>query len=358
MASIDAVCIRSCARQVKIVCAHVCVCLLVLVLCLSFFAFPVGMADARAVSAELVLEVESGRVLHAQQAYSCLPMASTTKILTAITVLEHIDPSTVVTVSKKAVGTEGSSIYLREGERWKVEDLLYGLMLRSGNDAAVQLALSVGGSIEEFARMMNHTAVRAGATKSNFVNPHGLHDGAHYTTAYDLALITAYALRNPIFRRIVGCKVHRYQHPSGEQRSFENKNKMLRGFAGADGVKTGYTQAAGRCLVTSATRDGMQLVCVVLNVHAMWQRSATLLDGAFKDYKMVTIWQPDEVKYTTFRAKTLPVRCNKLLRYPLQQEELGKISLQYSWEGRTDPRGEVTVALGDRVLFHEPISVW
>lgn len=245
-------------------------------------------ASAAYGSGAVVIEQTSGRVLYRQNPYARLYPASTTKILTALCVLNALSLDHKITVPKKAVGIEGSSIYLREGETLTVEELLLGLMLRSGNDAAVALALAVSPSIEEFASLMNRTASECGATDSNFVNPHGLHDDNHYTTALDLALITARAYENAEFRRIAAT---RYAKISGveEDRHIANKNKMLYLFDGANGVKTGFTKKSGRCLVSSAVRDGMQLICVVLNHPNMWNDSISMLENAFANFKMTPV---------------------------------------------------------------------
>ena len=181
-----------------------------------------------AARAAVVMEASSRRVLYAKNPHMKLPMASTTKIMTAILAIEMGNLEDVVTVSPKAMGVEGSSIYLAKGERLTLEQLLYGLMLRSGNDAAVAIAEHIGGSVENFVRLMNRKAVQIGARNTNFVNPHGLHDDMHYTTAYDLALISAYAMQNPVFRTIVSTK---YKKIPWEGRSYDrvlqNKNALL-----------------------------------------------------------------------------------------------------------------------------------
>ncbi len=229
--------------------------------------------------AECVAEVTSRRFLHARNEDAELPMASTTKILTACIVIEDCPLDEVVTVPKEAERTEGSSVYLRAGEQYTVRDLLYGLMLRSGNDCAVTLALHHSGSIEAFAQVMTERAHAMGAEKSYFMNPHGLPDGRHRTTARDLALVAAYAMEHETFREIVSCKYY-------EPRGWKNKNKMLWEYEGATGIKTGFTVAAGRCLVTSAEREGMKLVCVLLNCPETYERTAELLDAAFSSYGM------------------------------------------------------------------------
>ncbi|MDE6412157.1 MAG: D-alanyl-D-alanine carboxypeptidase, partial [Clostridia bacterium] len=240
-------------------------------------------ADAATASmGECVVEVSSRRFLSELNADKKLPMASTTKIMTALVILEEDDLDEVVTVPKEAEGTEGSSVYLKAGEEITVRELLYGLMLRSGNDCAVTLALHHSGSVKNFARAMNEKAASLGAENSHFTNPHGLPDEEHYTTARDLALITAAAMENESFREIVSTKFYK-------PRSWKNKNKMLWNFDGAIGVKTGFTVRAGRCLVSAAERDGMTIVSVVLNSPQMFERSEELLQNAFETYHMVQL---------------------------------------------------------------------
>ncbi len=240
-------------------------------------------ADASA-TAEIAMELQTGTVLKESNADLKLPMASTTKIMTAIIIVEDCDLNKVITVPDAAVGVEGSSIYLKKGEEINVKDLLYGLMLRSGNDAAAALAIHHSGSAEKFVEAMNERAKKIGAHNTSFKNPSGLPDDQHYTTARDLCEIARYAMRNKTFKEVVSAKSH-----SGEYRSFINKNKMLYNYDGANGVKTGYTMKAGRCLVTSAERNGMDVVCVVLNCPDMYVRSGDILDACFNDYNLIKI---------------------------------------------------------------------
>ena len=240
-------------------------------------------------------------------------MASTTKVLTAIIILDDCDLDEEVTIPKAAEGTEGSSVYLRAGDIYTVRELLYGLMLRSGNDCAVTLALHHSGTIDRFADAMNAKAVSLGAENSHFTNPHGLPDENHYTTARDLALISAYAMENDTFRDIVSCKFY-------EPRGWQNKNKMLFEYEGAIGVKTGYTIRAGRCLVTSAEREGMRLVCVVLDSPEMYERTAELLDAAFEKYDLIKLCD----KSQPFEG----YRIYEDFFYPLTDAERDKITIQ------------------------------
>lgn len=281
-------------------------------------------------SAEVVIERDSLRVLTGANIDEKMPMASTTKILTAITVLENANLKDRVTITKESVGIEGSSIYLKEGEVLTVEELLYGMMMRSGNDAAHALAIHVAKSIEKFAQLMNSVALKCGAINSNFVNPHGLSDINHYTTAKDLALITCYALKNEQFQKIVSTKSITFN-----DRTFANKNKMLNLYEGADGVKTGYTKNAGRCLVTSATKKGMQLVSVVLNCGPMYERSEELLDYCFDNFKPTCVLKQDEIlaeipiKDSVIIDEKFPVRLCKDLIIPLKEGEINSIGVEF-----------------------------
>lgn len=234
--------------------------------------------------AEIAMELESGKILHCKNIDAKLPMASTTKIMTALIIAEDCDLSEVITIPESAVGVEGSSIYLKKDEQLSVKDLLYGLMLRSGNDAACALAVYHSGSVEKFVDRMNERAQELGANSTSFKNPSGLPDDGHYTTAKDLCNIARHAMSNKVFKEVVSTKQY-----NGDYRQFLNKNKLLSILDGANGVKTGYTKKAGRCLVSSAARDGMDIICVVLNCYDMFERSAAIINGCFAKYCTETI---------------------------------------------------------------------
>ncbi len=275
---------------------------------------PIFRGEAATVSrAECVLEVDSKRLLVRRQDEMKLPMASTTKILTAIIVIDDCDLDAVVTVPREAVGVEGSSVYLKEGDEYTVRDLLYGLMLRSGNDCAETLALYHSGCISAFAQVMNERAAALGAQSSHFVNPHGLPVEGHYTTACDLARISAYAMENERFVEIVSCK---YYQPRG----WYNKNKMLVRYDGATGVKTGFTLRAGRCLVTSAKKDGLNLLAVVLNSPQMYERTEELLNYCFSAYQMTAVYERGN------DLQGLYGKCD--FYYPLKEEEKAAVTVR------------------------------
>jgi len=237
--------------------------------------------------AAALIDVASGRILFSKAGDKRMRIASTTKIMTAIIAIEHGHLADKVTVSKLAFGKEGSSIYLKLGEEMSLSDLLYGLMLRSGNDAATAIAEYVGGSQEGFVYLMNRKAEEIGMTRSHFANPSGLDASDHYSTADDMARLAAYALKNPIFREVVKTKSKQVSR-EGEpwDTVWTNKNKMLSLYPGSDGVKTGFTQLSRRCLVSSATRDGQQLAAVTLNDGSDWADHSRMLDYGFKNYPL------------------------------------------------------------------------
>ncbi len=285
-------------------------------------------------SSAIVIDTVTGRVIYEKNANQKKSMASTTKIMTAIVAIEKGNLDDVVKTSRRASYVEGSSIWLEEGEKQRLEDLLYGLMLSSGNDAAIAIAEHIGGSVEEFAVIMTNKAREIGAVNTSFKNPHGLDADGHYTTAYDLALITRYALQNKKFAEIV--KTQKWKIPwqgHSWERVLNNKNKMLRMYEGCDGVKTGYTKKTGRCLVSSATRDDWQVVAVTINAPNDWSDHSKMLDYAFENYKLEVIMEKDEY------MKTLPVMDGKKdkvslvngskLVLPLKEGEKEKIRIEY-----------------------------
>ena len=242
--------------------------------------------EANALSAEkaILLDAATGRVILEKNADSQSLIASTTKIMTALIVCEQCNVLDRMRIPKEAVGIEGSSMYLQEGEILTIQELLYGLMLHSGNDAAVALAIYCGGTVEGFAELMNDKAHNLGLTGSHFVNPNGLDAPDHYSTARDLAILSAYAMDNPIFYKTVSAKT-----VTIGERYLRNHNKLLWQVEGADGVKTGYIRAAGRLLVSSATRNGRQLIAVTINAPDDWRDHAALLGDGFSRYEVKRI---------------------------------------------------------------------
>lgn len=283
-------------------------------------------------TAALVMEAGSGRVLYSKNPTVRKSIASTTKIMTAIIALEKGDPEDVVTISCKAAGTWGSSLNLGAGQKYTLLELLYGMLMNSGNDAAVAIAEHIGGSVEAFADMMNSKARELGAANTVYVTPHGLDAPGQYSTAYDLAIITRYALKNPIFARIVA--TNRSSIPG---RQLYNTNELLELYPGADGVKTGYTGQAGRCLVASATRNGMRIISVVLGSPTRYRRaeaSRMILDYGFNNYAMHTMIKTGGgFKSLPVRRGVLPTMAVKALdtvEIPLREDELDRLETRVS----------------------------
>ncbi len=236
------------------------------------------------------MDVRTGRVLYGRDIHRPWSPASTTKMLTAVLALERLPENAVVTISPRAAAARsGTAIGLEAGEQWLIGDLVRAMLVHSANDAAVAVAEAVAGSVEKFADLMNTRAWQIGARESHFVNPNGLHDPAHYSTAYDLALIGRYALQNPIIASIVRTPTWDLSRPDRGLQMYVNTNRLLRRYQGADGVKTGWTVASGHILVASATRDGWQLLSVVLRDQNMYKDSEQLLDYGFKNFTPVLV---------------------------------------------------------------------
>jgi len=244
----------------------------------------------------IVIDATTGKVLYSKNAEETRYPASTTKIMSLIVALENGKLDDNVTASKNAASTEGSSLGLVQGEILTLQDLLYGMMLISGNDATVAVAEHIAGSVEKFAQLMTEKAHQIGARDTHFTNSSGLPDPNHYTTAHDLARITSYGYKNPLFTEFVSAK-HEVIPWAGKDygRDLYNENRMLWLYEGGNGVKTGYTDAAGRCLVSGAKRDGIQLVTVVLDSETMWDDSIALLNFAFTQVKPEAIFNQDDI---------------------------------------------------------------
>lgn len=326
----------------------------------GFNTLSVNKVEASSTSAKgmCVLEQDSKRVLYQKDMDTMRANASTTKIVTAITVIQHCDNlDEVITVHNKSIGIEGTSIYLRKDEQLSVRDLLYGLMLRSGNDSAVALAYHIGGTEAQFVDMMNELCVSVGTKNTHFANPHGLDDDEHYTTAYDLALVTAYALNNPIFKEIVSTK--HYTIPAtniSEVRYLTNKNRLLNSLDGCVGVKTGFTTRAGRCLVSAIERNGITLVCVVLNCGPMFEESVALLNSAYNEYNFSPITVANEPIYNEYYIDNIRGQLNlytdETYIFPIKDSEKDKLKVVYKLNELTKnvKEGEI---VGEISVFYD-----
>lgn len=316
----------------------------------------------------ILMEKNSGRILAEKNSQQQLSIASTTKIVTCITVIENCqDLNQKVKIDKRCVGIEGTSIYLREGEIFTIQDLLYGLMLRSGNDAAVALAYAIGGSIENFCTLMNATAKKYGANECNFMNPHGLDVEGHHCSAKDLANITRHALNNPVFAKIVSTTIYNVEkNEVTNPRNFKNKNKLLYRYDGANGVKTGFTKKAGRCLVSSCERDGMTLVCVVLNCGPMFEESEALFDFGFKNYSYKEILSPyficGNLKVINGVKESVDIYSVNGFSYPVTEQEYFKIKTEFDYPedlhapfSKEKIIGTIKIYLDNNLLFEDNI---
>ena len=339
------------------------------IIIISFIAFLLFINTALISSAEplkpnsscIVIEQSTGRILSGMNIDSRLPMASTTKIVTALVVIERIDLNKVITIPREATGIEGSSIYLKSGHKWKVIDLLYGLMLRSGNDAAAALAIECGGSIGGFVKMMNDKAKKMGLDNTHFTNPHGLHHDDHYTSAYDLAMLTREGMKYDVFRKIVSSKSYSFLTQEDIRCVFVNKNKMLSFFQGANGVKTGYTKKSGRCLVSAAKRGNMQLITVALNCNDMWNESMKLMETAFDNYQMYEILKAGEPVGETRVIRSLKHSTMLVSKsdfyYPVRYDEIEKINYDTDFKVLKAPvkkneyGGKIRILLDNHLIF-------
>lgn len=306
------------------------------------FVLLLGMlptASARAIDcsakAAVLLDTQSGRFLYEKSAKNPMLIASTTKMMTALVVIKNCKLDAVVTIKKEQTGIEGSSMYLKVDEKLTVRELLYGLLLSSGNDAAEALAVHCAGSIAQFARMMNEEARALGLTNTHFANPHGLNANEHYSCARDLALIAMEGLKNEDFRQIVSTKTINLAG-----RAMQNHNKLLWNYQGAIGIKTGYTIKAGRCLVSAVERDGRVLVAVTLNDPDDWKDHAAMYDIGFSQYNPRELCRQGDVigsvSVLSGTARAVLVRAKETVTMTLTDDEMERVALSmettwYAW---------------------------
>ena len=307
----------------------------------------------------VIYDRASGRVLWGKEENVPVPMASTTKIMTSIVMLEQIGVESLndeIIVDKEAANTGGSRLGLHTGDKITYNDLLYGLMLCSGNDAAVQIAISTAGNVENFAKLMNDKAEQMGLENTNFITPHGLDREGHYTTALELAKITDYALENPKIAEIVATKQYTVTI-NGYTKTISNTNELLGYLDGVNGVKTGYTSKAGRCLVTSANRDGFEIITVVLGADTRkirTQDSIKLIEYAYKEYKLADVKNlikrpqiyTEEGKYETY-----PLKKDEILELEIET----KLKFEAPLPTNTEV-GKIFIKVGDIVIDEIPIK--
>jgi D-alanyl-D-alanine carboxypeptidase (penicillin-binding protein 5/6) len=326
--------------------------------CLCFCAFPLyTYADFQNVSARnaVLMEQKSGRVLYEKLPHESEKIASITKIMTALLAVESGKLQEKVTISNTAVRVEGSSIYLKPGDKVKLEDLVYGLMLRSGNDAAQAIAEYVGGSIEGFVYLMNQKAAEIGMKDTYFSNPSGLDgDGKHYSSAYDMALLTRYAMNNETFRKIFGTK--KYQSEAWDY-PWKNKHKLLTFmYENTTGGKTGFTKKAGRTLVTTASKDGLDLIVVTLDASSDWDDHMYLFEQGFKQYTSTTVLQKGALDAAKDKLYRQHIYLKNELSYPLMEKEKNKVSVDIQLFQNKKPADGEVVGKAILKLDGEPVG--
>lgn len=290
--------------------------LLCLLILLSVLPCQAAAVSTSAVSAVL-MDADSGRVLYSQNADARMRVASTTKLMTALVAIRRADLGMVCTVGRDAAGVEGSSMYLKAGEKLTLETLLYGLLLSSGNDAAVAIADAVAGDVPHFVALMNETAAELGMTNSSFANPNGLDAEGHYSTALDMAKLGRAAAADPTLLRIASTR-----SVTIGGRTLTNHNKLLRYRTDCVGLKTGYTRAAGRTLVSCAERDGQRLIAVTLQDGNDWADHSALFDYGFSAYPAKTVVARGEILgYARAEGQDIPLRAGESFRWPTSAEE-------------------------------------
>ncbi len=272
--------------------------LLILTLLFSLFTVYIYSEGGLSLSAKssVLYEPSTNTFLYSKNSNKKMPMASTTKIMTAIIAIERGNLESVVIPNEKSIGVEGSSIYMKPEESFNFLDLIYALMLQSANDVATALAYEISGGVSEFAELMNDTATELGLENTHFMNPHGLDEKYHYTTAHDLAVLSAYALKNHIFKEIVSCK-KRVIESSLSSRTLVNHNKLLNMYDGAIGVKTGFTKKSGRSLVGACEKDGITLISVTINAPDDWNDHKKLFDYGYSTLSFVKIAKIGQFHY-------------------------------------------------------------
>jgi serine-type D-Ala-D-Ala carboxypeptidase (penicillin-binding protein 5/6) len=304
-----------------------------LMVSLIIATIPQRAAAAPGVSAAsaVLIEQKSGRILYEKEAHKKMRIASITKIMTAILAIESGKMNRYVTVSEQATRAEGSSVYLKPGEKIKLEDLVYGLMLRSGNDSAVAIAEYVGGSLDGFVYLMNQKAREIGMNNTHFANPHGLDDHEnHYSTAYDMAILTRYAMQNKTYQKISGTKVHRAPNPTENwDRVWKNKNRLLSKYKYSTGGKTGYTKRAKRTLVSTAQNGDMSLIAVTLNAPDDWNDHISLYESGFREYDMAEVLSKGKIDLEKPKKYQNHLYLKKSIVYPVTNEEMNLFSIQY-----------------------------
>lgn len=316
-------------------------------------AVPSFTISADSAGSAILIHADSGEVLYEKNASARVLIASTTKMMSALVALENSDPNDRVVITRDSVGIEGSSMYLAEGQEYSLKELLYGMMLASGNDAAVAVAYHVAGGVPQFAELMNEKAQELGLKNTHFTNPHGLDAEEHYGSAADLATIAAAAMENEIFKEIVSTK----SITIGEL-TFVNHNKLLWEYEGCIGIKTGYTIAAGRSLVSCVEREGLRLICVTISDPDDWNTHKKLYNWGFESYSLEQVRLPMQelsIPLVSGLSESVAVACNSELFVLAKQGDKYKYRIElppfvYAPVKAGDVLGRLTVSNNGIVL--------
>lgn len=336
--------------------------LFILLMIVFLLPFKVDAFSSSATST-ILMDMDSGRILYSNNIHTRRSVASISKIMTAIIAIESGKLQDEVIIGEEINTAYGSGIYIKQGEHIKLEDLLYGLMLRSGNDAALAIAHYVGGSVDEFVKMMNEKAINLGMKNSEFNNPSGLdQENGNYSTAYDMAILTSYAMKNETYQKIVSTKKHKITTDMNYY-SWTNKNKLLHSYKYCTGGKTGFTEIARRTLVTTASKDNLNLVAVTLNDGNDFADHKNLFEEAFSKYTNYEIIKAGDITIpgeTYYENNTLYL--NNSYTYPFANEEKQSIKLKYNLNKlrnykNNDKVGNIEIYIADEKINDFPIYV-
>ncbi|MTT31237.1 D-alanyl-D-alanine carboxypeptidase [Terrilactibacillus sp. BCM23-1] len=341
-------------------------CMLVLITLIPNVQVRAAGGPAVSAQAAILMDQNSGRVLYEKNKHKKMRIASITKVMTALLAIESGKLNETVTVSSHAYGTEGSSLYLKKGEKIKLKELVYGLLLRSGNDAAVAIAEHVAKSVPGFVYLMNEKARELGMKDTSFANPHGLDDPSHYSSAYDMALLTKYAMQNSTFRKMFGTKYHRSPQ-KGEKwdRVWRNKNKLLFQYAYSTGGKTGFTSLARRTLISTATKDHKDLIVVTLNDGDDWKDHQSLFDYGFKTFQRVQVVKKGKMTFLNQAFYKNHMYAKRSLYLMLTKEEKENLKSnvfliqppkkEEEWKTIPSPIGKVVFTSNDKHVGSLPL---
>ncbi len=326
-------------------------------LCIPFSVKAIGTSATSAI----LMDQDSGRILYVNNIHEVRSVASISKVMTAILAVESGKLKNKVTIGDEISGAHGSGIYIKKGEILSLEDLVYGLMLRSGNDASLAIAHYVGGSIDEFVNQMNQKAVELGMKDTTFYNPNGLDDEeeGNYSTAYDMAILMSYAMQNPEFAKITGTTKYKLKTNMNTY-IWYNKNKLLSQYNYTTGGKTGFTKKARRTLVTSASKDNLNLVAVTLNDGNDFLDHKNLFEYGFSNYKNYQVLKKGPLEVDDEYYKNYKVYIKNNISYPLQESEKDTLNIQYQFIKNKRIKeeteiGTVYLYLGDKEVRKEPI---